>query len=206
MRDITVLDFLQDGRASIERKNYWAGLSVALLLPSICSRIEYQNKEQNKDGIMYRRENGSWNDKVCYKDWCKDYLKNEWLKDLLTVKKDKNNVKEIQEEPVDVYDEVTNILYALRCDVAHAGHIDIQIKSGQKEIPVSFAINMMTTEFPDRIIIDIEKFCNVIFDHVDVWYTNQKRNDLYHAVIYDGNNPKDQELYDKYCQEARHIN
>lgn len=65
---------------------------------------------------------------------------------------------------------------------------------------------MMTTEFSDRIIIDIEKFCNVIFDHVDVWYTNQKRNDLYHAVIYDGNNPKDQELYDKYCQEARHIN
>lgn len=197
MRDITVLDFLRDGRASIEHKNYWAGLSVALLLPSICSRIEYQNKEQNKDGIKYRRADRSWNDKVCYKSWCEEYLKNEQLK--ILIKRDKN-----QEETVDFYDKIADILYALRCDVAHAGHIDIPIKSEQKEISVSFAINMMTTKFSDRIVINIEEFCNIIFDHVDVWYVNQKKNDLYHAVIYDGNNLKDRELYDKHCQEARH--
>lgn len=57
MSYISICDFIQDGRKSLEAKNYWSALSVALMLPSMCSRLAYAN---NPD---YRWEKGKFRDK-----------------------------------------------------------------------------------------------------------------------------------------------
>lgn len=57
MSYISIRDFIQDGRKSLEAKNYWSALSVALMLPSMCSRLAYANnpdyhwKNGNVEGL-----------------------------------------------------------------------------------------------------------------------------------------------------------
>ena len=38
---LTISNFIDAGMRSLEDKNYWSALSIALMLPSIWSRISY---------------------------------------------------------------------------------------------------------------------------------------------------------------------
>ena len=68
MSYITIANFIQSGRQSLAAKNYWSALSVALMLPSMCSRLAYSNERE------YHKTNGDFKDKKCYIDWCSDNI------------------------------------------------------------------------------------------------------------------------------------
>lgn len=52
MSYFSIEDFIESGEKSLKDKNYWSALSVALALPSMCSRVMYQweclRQEQRK--------------------------------------------------------------------------------------------------------------------------------------------------------------
>lgn len=56
MSYFSVKDFINSGQKALNDKNYWCALSVALALPSMCSRVAFANE---KDEYM----NSKWNDK-----------------------------------------------------------------------------------------------------------------------------------------------
>ena len=43
MAELSIKTIIDAGRKSLEDKNYWSALIVALTLPSMCSRVEYAN-------------------------------------------------------------------------------------------------------------------------------------------------------------------
>lgn len=45
MSYFNLYDFIDSGEKSLKDENYWSALSVALMLPSMCSRLEYANNE-----------------------------------------------------------------------------------------------------------------------------------------------------------------
>lgn len=49
MSYLNISSFIEAGKKSLEENNYWSALSIALMLPSMCSRLEYEgNKEYQK--------------------------------------------------------------------------------------------------------------------------------------------------------------
>ena len=46
MSFFSIKDFIDSGKKSLRDKNYWAALSVALMLPSMCSRLTYADTEE----------------------------------------------------------------------------------------------------------------------------------------------------------------
>ena len=83
MSYFSIKDFIKSGRKSLENKNYWSALSVALMLPSMCARIEFANakdaymnyKWKNKEDHSKGKEYTNWKDKECYVDFCKRVTK-----------------------------------------------------------------------------------------------------------------------------------
>lgn len=72
-----ILAFLKSGGDALEKENYLSALCIALILPSMCSRLEYKSKNPS--------------DKKNYINWCNTYItQNEWLKDFFG-----NNYSEI---------------------------------------------------------------------------------------------------------------
>lgn len=54
MSFIAISDFIESGKHSLKEKNDWSALSVALMLPSMCSRLAYAD---NQD---YIKRNGDY--------------------------------------------------------------------------------------------------------------------------------------------------
>lgn len=48
MSYFSIKNFIEAGEKAIEDKNYWGALSIALALPSMCSRIEFDKPENNE--------------------------------------------------------------------------------------------------------------------------------------------------------------
>ena len=48
MSYFSIKNFIEAGEKAIEDKNYWGALSIALALPSMCFRIEF-DKPENPD-------------------------------------------------------------------------------------------------------------------------------------------------------------
>lgn len=57
-------DVIEDGERALDAGLYRIALMLALIIPSVCSRIEFKNNPK------YRDENGYWKDRLCYVDWC----------------------------------------------------------------------------------------------------------------------------------------
>ena len=132
---LTISNFIDAGMRSLEDKNYWSALSIALMLPSMCSRISYNDDK-------HKKMNGNFTDKKCYIDWCKEYIKSQWLITCLG-----SNYAEV--------------LYKMRCDLVHAGTICIDTdKKG-----VFFYIGGVRDayELNKYKLINIVTLCNEIF-------------------------------------------
>ena len=56
MSYFSIEDFIESGEKSLKDKNYWSALSVALALPSMCSRIMFQSDDYK--GANRNDENG----------------------------------------------------------------------------------------------------------------------------------------------------
>lgn len=177
MSFFSIKDFIASGRKSLNDKNYWSALSVALMLPSMCSRLAYKN---NPD---YLKTDGSLRDKKCYIDWCNEYIREESIRSCLGEK----------------YAEV---LYNLRCDIVHAGCANIYADG--KEIYLSLGDDSVTTEFTQYRIIDISELCIVIFDNSDMWMSTKfEASSCKHTRVFDSKNYDDRLLYRRLCNDER---
>jgi hypothetical protein len=176
MSFFSIKDFIDSGKKSLRDKNYWAALSVALMLPSMCSRLTYADNEE------YFKSDHLPRDKKCYIDWCNEYIKDSWIISCLGEK----------------YAEV---LYSLRCDIVHAGCADIY--SDKKRVYLFLGDNCIATELTKYRIIDISTLCDVIFDCSDIWSTNFGDSKIKYNYVFDRRNHKDMSLYNKLCDEER---
>lgn len=60
-------EIIEDGEKALEAKLYRIAFLTALIVPSVCARIEY------KDDYFYQDEYGRWRDKDSYIAWCRKY-------------------------------------------------------------------------------------------------------------------------------------
>ena len=141
MSYITISDFIKSGRQSLAAKNYWSALSVALMLPSMCSRLAYSNKKD------YHKPNGDFMDGKCYIGWCSDNIdKDSWIISCLGEK----------------YAEV---LYDIRCDIIHAGCAHIYPKHYPDGLGFYFSINDdgISTEMTKYRIVSVTPYVSRSF-------------------------------------------
>lgn len=176
MSYFSVTDFIESGEKSLKDKNYWSALSVALMLPSMCSRLEYSD---NQD---YLKDNGQYKDKKCYIDWCNEHMSNDgWL--IMAVGND-----------------YADILYQLRCDIVHAG----QAKIYADNKGIYLALNDGPVgEFKDLKILDIKALCQEIFNHAKMWCSEFGANNFRYTYVFNGNDHDDMLLYRRLCDDAR---
>ena len=168
MSFLNVCDFLDAGEKSLKEKNYWSALTIALMLPNICSRIEYMG---NPD---YLKRDGSIHDKKCYIDWCKKYLsESSWIN--CTFRND-----------------YPQILYALRCNIIHAGHANIS--NNEKEFILSCGDGNDDIIFEKERIINIAVLCESMFSKVKLWHATSSKKDTLCTRVLNMENKNDRQL------------
>lgn len=192
MADLSISNIISAGRKSLEDKNYWSALIVALSLPSMCSRIEYKGEEykgenkKDKNGLWYLDSNEVyWHDGRAYIKWCNEWV-NEHTKDSFLVELIGNNY--------------AKKLYEMRCNILHEAETDIDHGTG---LPIFFSIGIGNTRLPKEYIVKIEDLCNVIFDYAEIWVEFRHSYDLPKRKYYDGNDKDDRLLYKGLCEESR---
>lgn len=202
MAELSIKTIIDSGKKSLEDKNYWSALIVALTLPSMCSRVEYAdenykgNNRNDKNGIWYEDAGGKhWHDKKAYIKWCDEWVslgnrstvggklvKNEYRKDSFLVSLIGENYAEK--------------FYEMRCNILHQCESDIDHGSG---LPIFFSIGIGNTKLSNECIVQIETICEAIFDYAEDWIEICHYHDLPNRQYYDGNNKDDQLLYQKLC-------
>ncbi|MBT9848767.1 hypothetical protein GPK96_19295 [Blautia sp. MCC289] len=188
MSFFSIKDFIVSGKKSLENKNYWSALSVALMLPSMCSRLTYRNNFEKYKNFKWNNKNDhskgkiytDWKDRECYIDWCNEYINDAWTKTCLGEK-------------------YAEILYNLRCDIVHAGCANIYADG--KGLYLSIGDNSNTTKFTKYRILDVSSLCNVIFDCSDKWSTNFGASEFKYTRVFDSQVRDDRLLYAKLCDE-----
>ena len=206
MAELSLKTIIEAGKKSLEDKNYWSALVVALTIPSMCSRIEYAGekyKGENRNdtnGIWYEDDKGiHWHDKRAYVKWCTEWMsvgtrttyggklvKNEFYKDDFLVSIIGENYAEK--------------LYEMRCNILHQGETDIDHGSG---FPIFFSIDIEDTILTNERIVRIETICKMIFNYAESWINLCHYKDLPKRQYFDGNNRDDQLLYNRLCEESR---
>lgn len=190
MSFLSIKNFITSGHESLEKKNYWSALSVALMLPSICSRLtygdeEYKSSNQNDNtGYWYtdRANKIHWKDKKCYIDWCNEYIKHG-------------------REDLCLGEDYAEVLYELRCNIVHAGCADIHADG--KSIYLSFGNAIPTTEFEKYRIINVPDMCTIIFACANTWCSLFCASNLKYTRVFNGESNDDKLLYNKLCNEER---
>lgn len=178
MSYINIYDFLESGKRAIDEKNYWCALSMALMLPSICSRVEYNNNEN------YMNSNHQYKDKQCYVSWCQNNLCDD--RPLINL----------------LGPNYADILYNLRCDIVHAGILSIFLP-GNKNILFSINKGNNATILEKYLVIDVKLLCNSIFNNVSLWLTNKNVMEFRETMIFDFTKNDDVLLYNKIVQDDR---
>lgn len=201
MSYFSIKNFIEAGEKAIEDKNYLGALSIALALPSMCSRIEFEN---DKDAYMNfewtdkgteneRKTYTTWKDKKCYVDFCNQ-----------TMRTGKNFYG--QEGEADGYlvavlgEKFAEALYQLRCDIIHAGITDV-FNEG-KNVYLAYGETSVTLSKCE--IISINYLCFTIFDYISSWCANKGIDNLRYTRVFDVyNNEDDRLLYEKLCEDDR---
>lgn len=186
MSYLSIINFIEAGRKSLEYKNYWSALSVALALPSMCSRILYKDDstyyDVKKDGTR------NWHDKRCYIDFCKASIKvnfdqpDSWFSDTLG-------------------ENFPEVLYQLRCDIVHAGVINIY--DDNKGLFLALG-DTSSTDLSNYRIINVKDLCDSIFNHISTWCNNAGVNNLKDTFVFDIERDSDDRiLYNQLCEKER---
>lgn len=189
MSYITIADFIKSGRQSLAAKNYWSALSVALMLPSMCSRLAYSNEREHQR--EYYKPNGDFLDRKCYIGWCSDNIdKDSWIISCLGEK----------------YAEV---LYDIRCDIVHAGCAHIYPKHYPDGLGFYFSINDdgISTEMTKNRIVSVTTLCEQIFFNVENWCCKFElesgASSFTRTQVFDSEVKDDRLLYQRLCDEDR---
>jgi hypothetical protein len=176
MSYFNIYDFITSGEKSLKDENYWSALSVALMLPSMCSRLEYANNEAYKNRNYF-------NDKKCYVDWCKSQMNNDiWIKECLGT-------------------EFADVLYNLRCDIVHAGCANIA--DGGKRLFFSLGNHCSGLSFEQFRIIDVKQLCECLIGHAKSWCATSNMACIKNTYVFNSYDRDDKLLYDKLCADER---
>lgn len=193
MSYFSIMDFVQSGRKSLEDKNYWSALSVALMLPSMCSRIEFLNKKDkymnfkwNEKSDMYSKgkTHTDWKDKDCYVDFCKEIMGcDSWIIACLG-------------------SQFAEVLYQLRCDIVHAGVANIY--ADDKGVYLMLGECQILTELTKYRIIPVADLCNTLFNHIDIWCSTNSADNFKYTYVFDAEHSHDDRLlFDRLCDNDR---
>ena len=196
MSFLQISDLLTDGKKALDNGCYWAALSLALMLPSVCSRIEFaESKHEGKKKLVFVVDlpfyyvivNGmrKWADKKAYLHWCKQYVfaSNGYLRVIFG-------------------DDGPDILYMLRCDLFHAGDADLYYNKRRVYLVVGRE-DRGATSLDSRLIVHIVSLCNQLFDAVDLWLHNSQADFCKTTYVFDFANHDDKLLYNSLCEENR---
>lgn len=207
MAELSIKTIIDAGKKSLDDKNYWSALVVALTLPSMCSRIEYAdekykgNSRNDENGIWYEDNRGAvrWHDRKAYVKWCNEWMslgsrstiggklvKNDYYKDGFLVSIIGENYAEK--------------FYEMRCNLLHQCETDIEHGSG---LPIFFSIGIGNTTLSKECIVQIETVCDEIFHYAESWVETCHYHDLPKRQYYDGNSRDDQLLYRRLCDDSR---
>lgn len=207
MAELSIKTIIDAGKKSLENKNYWSALLVALTLPSMCSRVEYAdekykgNNRNDENGVWFEDNNGriQWHDKKAYIKWCNEWvslgsratycgklISNDYQKDRFLVSLLGENYAEK--------------LYEMRCNILHECETDIDHCLG---LPIFFSIGIENTTLLNECIIQVETICDVVFCYAENWMEICHRHDLPKRQYYDGNNKDDRLLYNRLCDDSR---
>jgi hypothetical protein len=150
-----VQQYLDSITLSITSKNYFAALSIALMLPDICSAI------QDKSGTT----NGN-----LYSNWFDTYL-SKYYSSL-------NSGKEI------IFLSGKEC-YAIRCSYLHQGiheisHQKVLAKQQDNSNHIKFMAEMTSDKIKlgDTLCLSLENFCNYMIDGVNEWIVKNSKNKL----------------------------
>ena len=203
MSYFNIKDFIESGRKSLEDKNYWSALSVALMLPSMCARIEFayakdtymnykwKDKEEHSKGKDYT----NWKDKDCYVDFCKEVMR---------VNQDLQNPKgQYDSWIISVLgDNFAEVLYQLRCDIVHAGIANIY--NDDKGIYLMLNEQTEAAELSKYRIVSIGGLCDTIFEHISNWCVNNSADNFKYTYVFDTQHSRDDALlYQRLCDNDR---
>lgn len=203
MSYFSITDFVKSGRKSLEDKNYWSALSVALMLPSMCSRIAFLNEKDKYMNFKWNDKSDhskgktytDWKDKNCYVDFCKEVMR----------------VNQSSYNPKGQYDmwliaclgsQFAEVLYQLRCDIVHAGVANIY--ADDKGIYLMLGELQTATELTKYRTIPIISLCNTLFDHIDSWCSMNSADNFKYTYVFDNEHSHDDRLlYKRLCDNDR---
>lgn len=184
MSYFSVFDFIKAGHRSLESENYWSALAVALTLPSMCSRLAF---DDSTDKV--HRQGERWKDRECYIDFCKIMVQHgtgqadPWVTSTLG-------------------ENYAEVLYGLRCDIIHAGVANIY--DDKKKIFLVLGKSAGSTDFDDYRTINVKDLCETIFEKVEMWCRCNSANNFRYTHVFDIDQSKsDRLLYEGLCDECR---
>lgn len=207
MAELSIKTIIDAGKKSLEDKNYWSALVVALTLPSMCSRVEYRdekykgNSRNDENGVWYEDNRGviRWHDRRAYVKWC-----NEWVslgsRSTIGGKLVKNGYYKDSFLVSILGENYADKFYEMRCNILHQCETDIEHGSG---LPIFFSIGIENTHLSRECIVQIETICDEIFYYAESWIETCHYHDLPKRQYYDGNDRDDKLLYNKLCDESR---
>lgn len=142
-----IYPFTQSLKEAIETKNYYAALTVSLILPDICSKLEYPDEKNT--GKRYSR----WYDK---------YMSKKYNTNLGSIKRKSSFLS-------------GNDFYALRCSFLHQGETEI-INQKAREVLNNFRFieppngnYIHNNKIDDTLQLQVDVFCNDILQGVYEW-------------------------------------
>lgn len=203
MSYFSIKDFIESGEKSLKDENYWSALSVALALPSMCSRVMYRDdkyeghNKNESDGYWYKTDKGEirWHDKKCYIDFCQEVMRvnqssinskgqhDIWLITCLGLK-------------------FADVLYQLRCDIIHAGMANIY--DDGKGIYLMLGEAQTVTELMKYRIVPIKSLCETLFLHIKSWCSSNSVDNFKYTRVFDNeHNHDDRLLYNRLCDNDR---
>mgnify|MGYP000772006029 FL=1 len=177
MSFFSIEDFIVSGEKALEAGNDYAALSVALMLPSMCSRLAYA------DNPDYHKADKSPRDRKCYIDWCNENIQCDGFF---------NHV---------LGEKYAEVLYQLRCDIVHAGCADIYADG--KGLYLSVGDLGTNTDFVKHRIVRVRDLCKFVFDSARFWADRFGANHFKYTRVFDMQNRDDRLLYDRLCDNER---
>ena len=191
MSYFSITDFIKSGRKSLENKNYWSALSVALMLPSMCSRIAFLNEKDKYMNFKWNDKSDhskgktytDWKDKDCYIDFCEKVIHDMWLIECLGR-------------------QFAKVLYQLRCDIVHAGVANIY--DDDKGIYLMLGEHQMATELTKYRTIPVVSLCDTLFNHIDSWCSMNSADNFKYTYVFDNEHSHDDMLlFNRLCDNNR---
>lgn len=160
--------FIKSIKQSLDKKNWYAALTMALTLPDICARFEYPDVNSSQKRYI------SWYNKYMLKSY-------------------KHNIGPKEEEYIFLSG---NDCYSLRCSYLHQGEDEISNQRAQEKInkfmfitpPPWGSLHLNLKQSCDGyslLQLQVDKFCEDVCTAVEVWENDFINKDMQNRLKLD---------------------